>query len=140
MPSRLCPACPRRAPGEGLKAAWPRATAGASADVVVCCGPRTLLRLPRARVLRAGRRLGEVGGAGVAGAGGGRVRDLPWRGGGCGRGERLREGGGMGRLLPARGHGASCARCVPLLARSPVAVPLREGRGQPQHSAPEGTA
>src|SRR5215204_451656 len=129
MPSRLCPACPRRAPGEGLKAAWPRATAGASADVVVCCGPRTLPRLPRARVLRAGRRLGEVGGAGVAGAGGGRVRDLPRRGGGSGRGGRLCEGGGMGRLLSARGLGAPGAWRVPLLARPPAAVPLREGCG-----------
>src|SRR5215213_5799746 len=75
----------RRAPGEGPEAAGPRATAGASTDGVVCRRRRTLPRLPRARVLRAGRRLGEVGGAGVAGAGGGRVRDLPRRSGGRGR-------------------------------------------------------
>src|SRR5215208_3294502 len=52
----------RRAPGEGPEAAGPRATAGASTDGVVCRRRRTLPRLPRARVLRAGRRLGEVGG------------------------------------------------------------------------------
>src|SRR5215208_4936768 len=46
---------------------------------------RALPRLPRARLLRAGRRLDVVGGPGVADRGRRRVRHRPRRGGGSGR-------------------------------------------------------
>src|SRR5215207_9192832 len=121
----------RDAPG-GCHEAGPGTLPGRAAARALPCP-----RLPRARLLRAERRLDVVGGSGVAGGGRRRVRHLPRRGGGGGRRKRPRRGRGLGRLLPARGSRGPGARSLPLLARPPAALPLRAGRSR-RRPTPEG--
>src|SRR3712207_405174 len=82
-------------------------------------------RLPDARLLRARRRLSDLGDEEVGLERRRRVRDSARRNT---RPERPRGCPGLGRLLPRRGPRAIRLGRLPLLALSPVALPLRGGR------------